>query len=384
MKIATVGGTRPELIKLAPLVSELRTRFRHAYVFTGQHFSPSLVRNVLDDLRAAPPDVYLDVASSDVDAISEALTRSLAGLRPDVVVVYGDTNSTVAGARAAKALGAVLVHVEAGLRSFDASMPEERNRIEVDDLADLLLAPTGLAASILIAVEGRDPELCPIVGNLVVDAWRLHRELVEARPFPPSLARVTGRYALLTLHRAGIADDPALLRRAFDELEGLDLPVVFPMHPRTASTLDRAALVLPHNVLTCEPLPYLDFMRVLSTAAVALTDSGGVQEEAITVGVPCVTLRANTERMETVIAGANRLFDPGADRDLPQTVFAAVRGHRPPARSPFGSGQAAYRITALLELMDGRPPTVEAENEPGFASNEELRAAAARVRPLLR
>ena len=378
MRIATVGGTRPELIKLAPLVSELRTRFDHTYVFTGQHFSPSLVRDVLGDLRAAPPDIELELASSDVDVLTRALERCFRRLAPDIVIVYGDTSSTVAGARAAKALEAVLVHVEAGLRSFDPSMPEERNRVEVDSIADLLLPPTGMATSYLTGLDGRDPAVCPVVGNLVVDAWQRHRHLIEARPLPASLPR---RYAVLTLHRAGIADDRALLRRAMDEVGGLSLPVLFPLHPRTAATLDRVAL--PDNITTCDPLPYVDFMRVLSQATVVLTDSGGVQEEAITVGVPCVTLRPNTERMETVLAGVNRLFDPATDGGLAQTVSAAVDEHRPVTPNPFGSGRAADRITALLELIDGRQPKLDTQREPGFAGAKELRTAASRVRPLL-
>ncbi len=385
MRVATVCGTRPELIKLAPLVPLLSSRFEHFYLFTGQHFSPSMVQVFVDELQCAPPDQMLPVHSSDYEALTHATTEALAAFRPDVVLVYGDTNSTVAGARAARSLGAILIHVEAGIRSFDRSMPEEGNRIEVDALSDLRMAPTGLGTWFLSAFEGQDPRTSPAVGNLVVDAWLHHRHLILERPLPGPLAGRHGDYAVLTLHRQATVDDRAALGRALEELGALPFPVFFPVHPRTQARMQDFGLPWPANVITCEPMGYFDFGRAMAGATVLLTDSGGVQEEAITLNIPCVTLRPNTERMETVFLGANRLFDLGRDRNLRTVVehALATHGSRPYKVNPYGTGHAASRITACVELLDGRPPTASFPEEAGFASLDDLRLAAslARSRP---
>lgn len=378
MRIATVCGTRPELIKLAPLVPELASRFDHRYLFTGQHYSPFMVQVFVDELAAPAPDRFLDVGSSDVDALAAALRTELLEFRPDVVVVYGDTNSSLAAGLAQEGLGCLLVHVEAGIRSFDRTMPEEVTRVRVDALADLRLAPTGLATWFLSALEGHDATTSPAVGNLVVDAWVRHRDRVVTRPLPEPVADVGGPYAVLTLHRQATVDDPEILARAIAELGGVPLPIFFPVHPRTTARLAEFGLRWPDNLRTCPPIGYLDFCRAMSGAAVLLTDSGGVQEEAITLDVPCVTLRPNTERMETVFLGANRLFALGRDRDLRAEVEAAIAGHagRPCRLNPYGSGFATARIVALLEMLAGREPHVTFPAEQGFAGMAELRAAA--------
>ncbi len=381
MKVATVCGTRPELIKLAPLVPELASRFDHHYLFTGQHYSPYMVQVFVDELSAPAPDQFLDVGVSDTDALTEATADALAELRPDVLVVYGDTNSTLAAARAAERLDIMLLHVEGGIRSFDRSMPEELNRVIVDKIAALRLAPTGLATWFLSAFEGYDAVTCPAVGNLVVDAWVRHRDLIAARDLPAVFGDVGDDYAVLTLHRQATVDDPVVLERALDELAQVPMPILFPIHPRTAARVASFGLSFPDNVRTCEPIGYLDFCRAMSGARILLTDSGGVQEEAITLDIPCITLRPNTERMETVFLGGNRLFDPARDVGLAGDVEAALAGHatRPYQLNPFGTGHSAVRIAALLELLAGREPTARFPDQQGFASMADLRDAAAAV-----
>ena len=381
MRIVTVCGTRPELIKLAPLVPELAARFDHTYLFTGQHYSPSMVQVFVDELSAPGPDVFLDVGSSDAQALVVATTAALREIAPDIVIVYGDTNSTLAAARGAEEIGARLVHIEGGIRSFDRSMPEELNRVIVDRIAVLRLAPTGLATWFLEAFEGLDRVTSPAIGNLVVDAWKRHEALIMARPLPAALADA-GRYAVLTLHRQATVDVPDVFARALAELGAIDMPIFFPVHPRTARRFDEFGLSWPDNLRIAEPMGYLDFARAMAGASVLLTDSGGVQEEAITLDVPCVTLRPNTERMETVFLGANRLFDLERDRDLAGVVSAAMAGHdaRPYKINPFGQGHAWARCVALLELLAGREPSVDIPSEMGLADRAALEAAASAVR----
>lgn len=377
MRVATVCGTRPELIKLAPLVPELSSRFEHHYLFTGQHYSPNMVQVFVDELDAPAPDSFLDVGTSDTDTLTAATAAKMRELRPDVVVTYGDTNSTLAGSRAAKDVGAILIHVEAGIRSFDRGMPEELNRVIVDEISDLRLAPTGLAAWFLTAFEGRPPAACPVVGNLAVDAWVRHRDLIASRPGPG----IEGDYAVMTLHRQATVDDPVVLARALEEFGSLSMPILFPVHPRTADRMKSFGLSWPDNLQICEPIGYLDFCRAMSGAAILLTDSGGVQEEGISLGIPCITLRPNTERMETVFLGGNKLFDLARDSGLAGDVEHALATYedRPYKLNPFGSGFAAARVAAVIELLDGRTPTASFPDEAGFATMDDLRAAAAFV-----
>jgi len=378
MRVVTVAGTRPELIKLAPLVPLLEDRFEHTYLFTGQHYSPSMVQVFIDELQAAPPGRFLDVGSSDHAALTAATTDAIRDLGAEVVICYGDTNSTLAAALAAEETGAILIHVEAGIRSFDRSMPEEVNRVRVDRMSDLRLAPTGLATWFLNAFEGYDTVTCPAVGNLVVDAWRRHRDMIAARPLPKQVAD-EARYAVLTMHRQATVDDPEVFGRALRELGAIDMPILFPVHPRTTKRVEEFGLSWPSNIRISEPIGYLDFCRAMSGATAILSDSGGVQEEAISLDIPCVTLRPNTERMETVFLGANRLFDLARDSGLADILGEAIAGHddRPYRVNPFGDGRSAERITAVVELLAGREPTATFDHHPGSADLPALRAAAA-------
>ena len=376
MRVVTVAGTRPELIKLAPLVPLLAERCEHTYLFTGQHYSPNMVQVFVDELDAQPPDRFLDVGSSDADALTKATTAAMRELGAELILAYGDTNSTLAAGLAAQELGGPLIHIEAGIRSFDRSMPEEINRVKVDAIAALRLAPTGLATWFLTAFEGYDAVTCPAVGNLVVDAWRRHRPLIDARP-----PVMEGRYAVLTMHRQATVDDPEVFGRALRELGQLDLPILFPVHPRTAQRVEDFGLTWPENIRIAEPMGYLDFCRAMQDATVLLTDSGGVQEEAISLDIPCVTLRPNTERMETVFLGANRLFDLANHTGLARIVEQAIASHdqRPYPINPFGDGYSAERITALVQLLAGQEPDVTFGDAPGIVPLDALRAAASAV-----
>ena len=384
MRIATVCGTRPELIKLAPLVPLLAERFEHTYLFTGQHYSPNMVRVFVDELDAPAPDLYLDVGHSGVDALQAATGAALADAGAELVLVYGDTNSTLAGARAARKLGVPVLHLEAGIRSFDRSMPEERNRVEVDLISALRLAPTRLAAWFLESIEGYVPAGNRVVGNLVVDALMQHRDMAERRPPPMGRADDDRPYAVVTLHRQATVDDPEVFARLLGEFAQLDLDLYFPVHPRSQARFEEFGLTWPENLRVVEPVGYLDFLRAMSGASLLLTDSGGVQEEAVCLGVPCVTLRPNTERMESVFIGANRLFDPATDSGLAAAVSVGLRSKmlRQRSANPYGDGRAAERVTALLERLAGAAPsfafprTEEFEGGANFADDEALDRAA--------
>jgi UDP-N-acetylglucosamine 2-epimerase (non-hydrolysing) len=388
MRVATVCGTRPELIKLAPLVPLLVERFEHTYLFTGQHYSPSMVRVFIDELQAPGPDRYLGVGHSGLAPLTSATRGALAEVGPDLVLVYGDTNSTLAAGRAARDLGVPLLHLEAGIRSFDRSMPEERNRIEVDSIAALRLAPTGLAAWFLESVEGYMPAGNPVVGNLVVDALGQHRALAEERPLRGGLGAGGRPYALVTLHRQATVDDPVVFARLLAEFAQLDMDLYFPVHPRTEARREQFGLRWPDNLQAVAPVGYLDFLRAMSGAALLLTDSGGVQEEGFCLGVPCITLRPNTERMESVFLGANRLFDPATDSGLAAVAREAVESHRLRVKrsNPYGDGRAAQRVLALLERLAGDVPsfafprTEAFGGGTGFADDDALDAAAEHFR----
>jgi len=380
VRIVTVAGTRPELIKLSPLVPLLHDRFEHHYVFSGQHYSPAMVEKLFGDHEVLEPDTSLHTRCSDPETLRAALLSVMYETAPEVVLVYGDTNSTLAAARAAREVGAILIHIEAGVRSFDRTMVEERNRVEVDRLADLRLAPTPLSQWFLTHVEGFEAGGCPVVGNLVVDAWQ---HFSEGDPPGCDLqldVRARGA-ALLTLHRPDTVDQPLRLQRLLDELGALPMDVLFAVHPRTRPQVE--ALMIPSNIVMLPPLPYPSFCRLLRNVAVVLTDSGGVQEEAATAGRPCVTLRPNTDRPESVLLGMNILYPPNCERRLRDVVeqtianaakLNAVGGKL--ALSPYGDGRTAERITVLLELLDGRKPSFDLQGGQGLCDPLGLEEAA--------
>ena len=340
MRILTVVGNRPQFVKAAPLSVALREAgLDEVVVHTGQHWDDELSAVFFEELALPDPAHRLDLRTADVDTLTPALRRVVDAERPDVVLVLGDTNSTLAGARAARAAGIRIAHVEAGLRSGDVSMPEERARIEVDRLADLLLCPDRRSAETLRSerVTGR----AEVVGDVMADATLRFAPIARERVPPPHDA---GTYVIATVHREANVR-PERLARIADGLSRLDEPVVFPAHPRTAGVLAASVLELGSNVELREPLGYLAFASAASQARVIATDSGGLQKEAYWYGVPCVTMRPSTEWVDTVAVGANVLVD-----DDPDAIVAAVRAATFPEDAPslYGDGHAAERIARAL------------------------------------
>ncbi|MEX2210315.1 MAG: UDP-N-acetylglucosamine 2-epimerase (non-hydrolyzing) [Gaiellaceae bacterium] len=341
MKVLSVVGNRPQFIKSAPLSLALREReIDEVVLHTGQHYDRELSQVFFEELGLQEPRHRLDLRTSDPTLMEPAIAKAARAEAPDWLLVYGDTNSTLAGARAAAALELPLAHVEAGLRSGDLSMPEEHNRIETDRLATLLLCPDERSRDILESegVAGR----IEVVGDVMYDAQLLFAPLARDR-FEPPFPR--GSYVLATIHREANVSQPRL-GRIVEGLNRLDDPVLFPAHPRTRAALD-GVLVADHVRVT-EPLGYLELTAVLSQARVVVTDSGGLQKEAYWHGVPCVTARPSTEWVDTVETGANVLVD-----DDPDLLVAAVAEARMPDDAPplYGDGRAATRIADLLATL---------------------------------
>lgn len=338
MRILTVVGNRPQFIKSAPLSTALRDAgIDEAVVHTDQHYDRELSQVFYDDLGLAAPRYRLGLRSSDPEAMVPGIRAAVEAERPDWVLVYGDTNSTLAGAQAA---GDVPVaHVEAGLRSFDLTMPEERNRIAVDRMSALLLCPDERSSEQLRSegVQGRRE----VVGDVMADAHRLFAPIAARRSrILGEIGVVPQGYLLVTLHReANVAE--GRLRRIAAGLDRLNEPIVFPTHPRTRAALAGAT----HRFATHDPVGYLDFSALAASARVIVTDSGGVQKEAYWHRVPCVTLRPSTEWVDTVEVGANVLVDDDAD-----ALVAAVAVARFPPDAPqlYGDGHASGRIAEAL------------------------------------
>jgi UDP-GlcNAc3NAcA epimerase len=340
MRVLTVVGNRPQFVKSAPLSAALREAgIDEVVVHTGQHWDDELSQVFFEELGLPEPAYRLDLRTADVARLTEPIHAVVASERPDAVLVLGDTNSTLAGARAAARDGVAIAHVEAGLRSGDVSMPEERARIEVDRLARLLLCPDERSVDTL-AVEGA-PGKALVVGDVMADAALRFAPIARRRVAPP---HEPGTYVVATVHReANIR--PERLHRIVEGLGRLDDPVLFPAHPRTASVLRSETIDLPANVALCSPLGYLEFASAASQARVIATDSGGLQKEAYWHRVPCVTMRPSTEWVDTVEQGANVLVD-----DDPDAIEAAVRAAAFPSGAPplYGDGHTAERIAAAL------------------------------------
>ncbi len=351
MRILSIVGNRPQFIKSAPLSLALRNRAEEVVLHTGQHYDHELSQVFFDELGLDPPKHRLEAGSG---SHAEQTARMLPGIeaavveeKPDIVLVYGDTNSTLAGALAASKLRVPVAHVEAGLRSFDRTMPEELNRVLVDRVSSLLFAPSESAVSNL-ENEGIT-EGVHDVGDVMLDANLRLAPIARERSQALELAGVEpGGYALVTVHREANTREPAL-GRIVEGLNALEEPVVFPLHPRTAGAIESLGLQLAGHVHPRPPAGYLDFAALASQARVILTDSGGVQKEAYWYAVPCVSLRENTEWVETVATGWNRLV--GTD---PAAIAAAAREAGPGSDHPplYGDGHAADLIADVLCTME--------------------------------
>jgi UDP-GlcNAc3NAcA epimerase len=355
MKVVSIVGARPQFIKAAPVSRQLRRKHHEVLLHTGQHYDYEMSQVFFDELDIPLPDVNLGIGSSShgrqTGEMLIGIETVLLEERPDWVLVYGDTNSTLAGALAAAKLHIPVAHVEAGLRSFKRSMPEEVNRVLTDHVSDRLFCPTQTAVDNLSA-EGIVSGVHN-VGDVMYDAVLHNNALAATRSqILERLGIQPGAYLVATVHRPRNTDDPGRLRAILEAFRSVGNLVVFPIHPRTRKAVLEQGQRVPSNVHLIEPVGYLDMLQLEGHARAILTDSGGVQKEAYFLGVPCVTLREETEWTETVQVGWNQLVGANANR-----IVMAVRNLRPPADRPllFGDGQAAAKIVALLEEPDSKP-----------------------------
>jgi len=363
IKIDLVAAARPNFMKIAPLYKALAMRldeFQVRIVHTGQHYDANMSEWFFRDLGLPSPHVNLEVGSGShaeqTGGVMVAYERACLEARPDWCVVVGDVNSTIACTLAAKKLGVRIAHLEAGLRSFDRTMPEEINRIATDALADLLWTPSPDGDENLLR-EGVAPARIARVGNIMIDTVEMMRPAIEARRFPDTLGLPKRAYGVITLHRPSNVDFADrlgyLVRQVL--LIGERMPVVFPVHPRTRERMREARLIgeiegAP-NVVLLEPLGYVDFMSLVFDCAFAATDSGGVQEETTYLGIPCLTIRENTERPVTVTEGTNRLIRP---ETLVESVDAVIGGSWPKGRVPdLWDGRTAGRVVDSLRRVCG-------------------------------
>jgi UDP-N-acetylglucosamine 2-epimerase len=354
VRIVTIVGNRPQFVKAAAVSRLLRESAEELLVHTGQHYDDELSQVFFEELGIPAPDRELGAGSGSnteqTARILAALEPVLAELRPRLALVYGDTNSTLAGALAAAQAGIPVGHVEAGMRSFDRTMPEELNRVLTDHASELLLCSTQTAIDNL-AREGVGGE-AHLVGDVMADVSLAFREIAAERStIVADLGLEPGAYLTVTAHRAGNVDHPDRLEALVALLEALPGPVVFPVHPRTRARLEAAGLLARLDGLTLvPPLGYLDFLELARHARAILTDSGGVQKEAYLLGVPCVTLRDTTEWVETVDAGWNVLVD--LDRDAALTALERT----PPPQRPelYGGGHAAERVRDAVSAYTAR------------------------------
>jgi UDP-N-acetylglucosamine 2-epimerase (non-hydrolysing) len=356
LRVLSVVGTRPNFMKMAPVATALVRRpdeFEHVLVHTGQHYDFEMSQAFVEELGLGEPDHFLDVGSGShsqqTARVMERLEPVLLEAEPDLMIVPGDVNSTLAATLAGARLGIPVAHVEAGLRSFDRTMPEETNRLLTDQLAELLFIHSPEARDNLLR-EGRPETAIHFVGNTMIDSLVRMRDAIEAAGAPAAHGVASGEYLLVTLHRPALVDGP-LLHDAVARLSEVAerLPVLFPAHPRTQAAIEAEGIPVGEGVRLLPPLGYVEFLSLVAGAGAVLTDSGGIQEETTVLGVPCLTLRDNTERPATVTHGTNRIVgsDPDVIRAEVQKILA---GGEPQGRIPdLWDGQAARRIADVLE-----------------------------------
>jgi len=350
MKIATVVGARPQFIKAAPVSRVLRRSHQEILIHTGQHYDANMSDIFFDELHIPRPDFHLGIGSGrhgvQTGAILEKVEEVLIQETPDALLVYGDTNSTLAGALAASKLHIPVIHIEAGLRSFNRRMPEEINRVLTDHLSSWLFCPTETAVKNL-AAEGITKGVSKN-GDVMYDAFLYNLELAKEKSNILQMHDLKPKsYVLCTIHRAENTDDPARLTQILKAVSKISLPVVLPLHPRTRKIVHQLGLTsLLDRVNVLEPVGYLDMIALEANTLKLVTDSGGVQKEAYFAGVPCITMRDETEWVETVEVGWNRLT--GADEGK---ILEAVETFNPPEHRPtiFGEGKAAEQFVAMLE-----------------------------------
>jgi UDP-N-acetylglucosamine 2-epimerase (non-hydrolysing) len=355
--VVSVVGTRPNFMKIAPIVRALADEpdaFRHVLIHTGQHYDAAMSEIFLRELGVGEPDHMLSVGSGthavQTARVMERIEPVLLELQPDLVLVPGDVNSTLAAALVASKLGFPVGHVEAGLRSFDRTMPEEINRILTDQVSDLLFIHSPEAREHLQR-EGVPREHIHYVGNTMIDTLVAMRRAISELDVAGAHGVEAGRYAVVTLHRPALVDGP-LLGEAMAELDrlGEQMPVIFPVHPRTRGNLEKAGIAL-RNVTLVDPVGYVEFLSLVSSARAVLTDSGGIQEETTFLGIPCFTLRDNTERPITCTMGTNQLLglEPARIAEIPDRLARGTGERRIP---PLWDGEAAGRVVDVLRERD--------------------------------
>lgn len=361
LRIINVVGARPNFMKIAPVIEEMRrrpARIQSLLVHTGQHYDESMSHSFFEDLQIPRPDLNLEIGSGShseqTARIMIAFEHVLLNQPADWVVVVGDVNSTMAATIVAAKMNVRIAHVEAGLRSRDRRMPEEINRLVTDSLADLLLTPSRDASENLVR-EGVAGEKIRFVGNVMIDTLFRNLDRAKGSRILESLNLEPRRFCAMTLHRPSNVDEKETLSGILDALEiiGERLPIVFPVHPRTRDRLDQFGLServrRQASIVLTEPLGYLDFLRLYSNSRLVLTDSGGLQEETTVLGIPCLTLRENTERPITIAEGTNQLVGNNPE-SITRAALAVFEQDSRPARIPeLWDGRAAVRIVDAIE-----------------------------------
>lgn len=362
MKILHVVGARPNFIKATPVIESLDSYsdVKQYLMHTGQHFDSLMSDVFFTDLDLRPPDINLGTGSgTSIEQIARTMLAAepfMKSILPDALVVYGDVNSTLALALVGKNLGVPIIHVESGLRSFDMSMPEEVNRIIVDSMASLLLVTSEDAVENLTN-EGRKPDTIKFVGNTMIDSLEKYRNTLDSKKIKSDL-NLGSQYLVVTFHRPSNVDNLETLKKITDSISELSLTtnVVWPIHPRTQAKIEEARITLPLSVIKISPLGYKDFLSLVSGAKLVITDSGGIQEETTVLGVPCITVRENTERPVTISMGTNQL----SDLTLFGTKAAALIGEKTlmtHSIPPLWDGKAGPR--SAKEIYDFTKRTFE-------------------------
>lgn len=359
-KILNIVGARPNFMKIAPIhrLMKKSEKIHPVLIHTGQHYDTKMSKLFFDDLELPQPDYYLGVGSGShaqqTAAIMIELEKRFSELKPDLVLVVGDVNSTLAASIVASKLLIPVAHVEAGLRSFDRTMPEEINRIVTDSVSDFLFV-TEESGSINLLHEGVDPKKIFMTGNVMIDSLFFFKEKAERSHILNDLELENSKYALLTMHRPSNVDDPQIFRKIINALNVIQakIPIIFPIHPRTKKMIHQfkmeKEISAMHNLKLIEPVGYLDFLKLMMNAFLVLTDSGGIQEETTALSIPCLTLRENTERPSTIELGTNTLVGMKTERIMEESAKIIEGNSKQGEVPPLWDGKTAERIVGILE-----------------------------------